>query len=79
MASLVVLVALSYIMSARLALFVGGVLIGAIVRQAALAVHAMRILPALLQVIDWGKVDQLLEEPPRRPNIWLQRTRFAGR
>ena len=57
------LVIIACYVSPGFALFVAGLLVGAILRQAALVVHGVRALPVLLQVIDWGKVDQLLDEP----------------
>jgi hypothetical protein len=60
-----VLVAVAYFVSEKFCLIVAGFLAGAILREVALAVHAARVLPVILRVIDWDKVDQLLEEPAR--------------
>jgi len=60
------LVALSYYtFPLRLTLFVAGLIVGVILRNVALLFHGVRVIPGLLQVIDWEKVDRLLEEPPR--------------
>jgi len=60
------LVALSYYtFPPWLTLFVAGLLVGVILRNVALLFHGLRVIPGLLKVIDWGKVDRLLEEPPR--------------
>jgi hypothetical protein len=60
------LVALSYYtFPPHVSLFIAGLLVGVLLRHVALAIHGFRLIPALLQVIDWEKVDRLLEEPPR--------------
>jgi hypothetical protein len=58
------LVALSYYtFPAQVTLFIGGLLVGALLRNLALILHGARVIPALLQVIDWEKLDRLLEQP----------------
>ncbi len=54
-----------YIYPPRFAFFFGGLLVGVLLRNVALLFHAARVIPVLMQVIDWEKVDRLLEEPPR--------------
>lgn len=54
-----------YIFPLRLTLFVAGLLVGVMLRNVALLFHGVRVIPGLLQVIDWEKVDRLLEEPPQ--------------
>jgi hypothetical protein len=48
-----------------LTLFIAGLLVGIMVRNVALVFHGVRVLPGLLQVIDWEKVDRILGEPSR--------------
>jgi len=55
----------SFIFPTRLTLVVAGLLAGVMLRNLALLVHGVRVIPGLLQVIDWEKVDRLLGEPPR--------------
>ena len=43
--------------------FVAGMVIGAVLRQLSLMVQAVNGLPLLLDVIDWNKIDRLLDEP----------------
>ncbi len=62
----VALVALSYyIFPQQVALFIAGLLLGVLLRNVALVFHGARVIPALLQVIDWEKLDRLLEQPSR--------------
>jgi hypothetical protein len=60
------LAALSYyVFPPQLALFIAGLLVGVIARNLALLLHGARVIPALLQVIDWEKLDRLHEQTSR--------------
>lgn len=56
------LAAFSYIVMPRFAPFLAGLLLGAILNQVAMAVRGVRVISILPEVIDWEKVDRLLEE-----------------
>ena len=57
-------VTLSYcIFPPQVTLFIAGLLVGVIVRNVAMVVHGARLIPAILQVIDWDALDRLLEQP----------------
>jgi hypothetical protein len=57
------LTAFAYVaVSPALGLFMGGLGLGAILRQFGLTLQAKRVIPALIEVIDWEKVDRLLSE-----------------
>ena len=56
----------SYIFPLQCTLLIAGLVVGVILRNLALLVHFLRIIPALLEVIDWEKLDRQLEEPPTR-------------
>jgi hypothetical protein len=57
-------VALSYyIFPPQVTLFIAGLLVGVIVRNVAMVLHGARLIPAVLHVIDWEKLDRLLEQP----------------
>jgi hypothetical protein len=47
-------------------LFIAGLVVGVLLRNLALVVHGLRVIPALLEVIDWEKLDRMLERPPQR-------------
>lgn len=49
----------------KFALFIGGLLVGVLLRNVVLLFHGARVIPILFQVIDWEKVDRLLEPPAR--------------
>ncbi len=60
------LAALSYfIFPPQVTLFIAGLLVGVIVRNVAMVFHGARLIPAILQVIDWDALDRLLEQPSR--------------
>ena len=60
---LAALVTFAYLfVSPSLALFAGGMSLGAILRQGSLAWRSVRVMPSLYEVIDWDKVDLLLRE-----------------
>lgn len=48
--------------------FAAGLGLGGILRQAALQWRARRVLPVLLEAMDWGRVADLLGEAPPRPS-----------
>src|SRR4051794_9311205 len=56
----IVIAAAIYIMP-DYAMFLAAFLEGVLMKQAAIAVHALRIIPAVLRVVDWKEVDHLLE------------------
>jgi hypothetical protein len=66
MALAVGLVALSYsVFPTQVTLFIAGLLVGVLLRNVALVFHGARVMPAILEVIDWEKLDRLLEQPSR--------------
>ena len=48
--------------SAGFAFFAAGMGVGAVAARAGLTWRAGRVMPVLLDVIDWGRVDRLLDE-----------------
>jgi hypothetical protein len=56
------IVVVSSVVSKELALVMGGFLAGALLREAALTLKTVGVMPALFRVIDWGEVDRILEE-----------------
>jgi hypothetical protein len=66
MALAVGLVALSYpVFPTQVTLFIAGLLVGVLLRNVALVFHGARVMPVILEVIDWEKLDRLLEQASR--------------
>ncbi len=51
----------------KAAWFVGGLAAGGVLRQLGMTIQGRRLLPLTLEIIDWAKVDRLLDgdEPSR--------------
>ncbi len=63
--SLGLVVLSGFLFPPAVAMFVAGLLVGVMLRNVALIVHGVRVLPVVLRVIDWAAVDRLLDGPPR--------------
>jgi len=50
----------AYVVPVSAAAFYAGMVVGAIILQTVPSVQAWRVFPALVEILDWKKVDQLL-------------------
>ena len=62
-------VAAFYLSNPTIAVFLAGAATGAVVRQLSLVFQAVHATPLIFEVIDWDKVDQLLEADKAEPLI----------
>jgi len=58
--ALAMVTVVAIMLPAGVALFYGGIVVGAVLRHGSLAWQAVRVMPALIEMIDWDKADQLL-------------------